>query len=359
MIVDVYASQANYWRHLAPVVAELRRRGHEVRGWAHRHNRPWGPRATRWDGDVLLVASWLDGTQEGARAHGGVVYLEHGAGQAYKGVAHGYAGAERLEHVRLFLAPSEHVAARWAAAYPQAEARAVGCPALDRHLVAARAVTEQPHDAAHDHDDEGDTEQRDVDRGGEHEPSVDASGSPLVAVAQHWKCAIAPETMPAVPRFAAQIAAIPESGIRLLAHCHPRAARHAEALWTRAGVAWEPDVDAVLNALRVARNALLVADNTSVMYEAAALGVPVLALNAPTYRRDVEHGLRFWSHVPGLQCDEPTEFRAALERAIADPPEAQELRARAAAYAYCAADGRAASRAADAIEEQAWTSMTS
>lgn len=330
MIVDVYASQANYWRHLAPVVAELRARGHDVRGWAHRHNRPWGPRASRWDGDVLLVASWLDATQEGARAHGGVVYLEHGAGQAYKAVAHGYAGAERLEHVRLFLAPSEHVAARWAAAYPQAEARAVGCPALDRHLArdSAAAATMS----------EGRT-------------------APLVAVAQHWKCAIAPETMPAVPRFTAQIAAQP--GVDLVAHCHPRAARHAELLWTRAGVTWEPDVDVVLATLRAAQCAVLVADNTSVMYEAAALGVPVLALNAPTYRRDVEHGLRFWSHVPGLQCDEPTEFRAALERAIADPPEAAELRARAAAYAYCAADGRAASRAADAIEEHEWTSTTS
>lgn len=341
VIVDVYASQPNYWRHLEPVAHELRARGHDVRSTASRHARPWGPRATRWGGSVLLVASALDATQPGAREHSAVVYLEHGAGQSYVDAPFGYAGGERLDHVRLFLAPSEHVAATWRARYPQARAEAVGCAALDRHVSHPSGRTELGERAAAAQTPRG------------------ASGPPLVAVAQHWRCGNVPETMPAVPRFTAVIAAQTERA-ELLAHAHPRVARRAGEAWARAGVRFEPDPDAVLVTLRdaiaIGSGAVLVADNTSMLYEAAALGLPVLALNLPTYRRDVEHGLRFWSHVPGLQCDEPTEFRERLEVAIADPLEAQELRARAAAYAYCAADGRAAARAADAIEEHAWKS---
>ena len=115
--------------------------------------------------------------------------------------------------------------------------------------------------------------------------------------------------------------------------------------WKQMGVRFEPDIDTVLRT-----GNLLIADNTSAMFEAAALGMPVLALNRPEYRRNIEHGLRFWSHVPGLQCDEPEQLAAYAMTALLDLPAAQELRARAVAHAYAHVDGKAAEHAARAIE---------
>jgi CDP-glycerol glycerophosphotransferase len=96
---------------------------------------------------------------------------------------------------------------------------------------------------------------------------------------------------------------------------------------------------------------LLVADNTSAMYEFASLDRPVVAVNLPTYRRDVHHGMRFWNLVPGLQCDTPQDLPDVIAAALVDPPEAQAMRTRAVDATYAHTDGGASERAASAILE--------
>lgn len=326
-MIDAYASQPNYWRHLAPIVGELERRGHDVRSWASRLTRPWGPRGRPVDPSLVLCASWVDARRfETAR----VVYVEHGAGQTYTGVTgEGYAGADALEHVVLFLAPSEHVADRWRARYPQAAVEAVGCPALDRHLKERAGQGEVDSDA------------RDSAAG-----VTMSEVQPLVAITSHWRCGVCPETMPALDHFRAALPVLARvSDWKIVGHSHPRAHRMTAQLWAAHDISWESDPDVVL-----ASASLLVADNTSLLYEAAAVGLPVLVLNAPWYRRSVEHGLRFWSHVPGIQCDSPATLLPAIAAALDDPPESQALRARAADYAYARTDGSSTARAVDAIE---------
>jgi hypothetical protein len=89
------------------------------------------------------------------------------------------------------------------------------------------------------------------------------------------------------------------------------------------------------------RASVLVADNTSLAYEMAHLMRNVVTLNAPWYRRDVEHGLRFWSHPPGTQVDSPDELYDLDLLKLEWSPEPAE-----AAYGSSFNDGHAGMRAA-------------
>lgn len=311
MKVHAYASRAHYLAHLAPVHAAL---PEEIRGELIGPRRQY-MRADAFAGDLVLVASWVD-SQRWARRHR-VIYLEHGAGQSYGGDPHAanhgsYAGGEGHDHTALFLCPSETVADRWRAVY-RAPAVAVGCPRLD-----------------------------DVER--RNEPDV-------AAFAFHWDNPLCNESRTALPHYARRLGVVVEDlrarGVRVLGHGHPRAAGHLKPMWRALGVEWCDDIDDVLR-----RAAVFVADNTSAMYEAAALDIPVVALNAPWYRRDVDHGLRFWSHVPGVQCDGPDDLaELVLEQMQGGTVDDVAHRCVVAAHAYSAVDGKASARAAEAIME--------
>lgn len=358
MRLNVYASQPGYWRHLDPVVQELRRRGHELETWAYRADQPWGAQLHHVPAGPVLLASWIDAQRW---PNSPTVYLEHGAGQTYVGTAdrgRGYAGAERLGHVRLFLTPGETVAEQWRATYPAARAVAVGCPALDQHHTNQADPRNEADPSSERSSDEVQEPQDDEHEDDQHQDSEDRHRT-TVAVTSHWRCGVCPETMPALPRYEQALRELLETdnicqSYDWVGHAHPRNSQRGRAMFDRLRIPFEVDPDVVLR--RLVQNpgrqgSLLVADNTSLLYEAAALGIPVLVLNDPSYRRHVEHGLRFWSHVPGLQCDGPTEFRGMLDAALEDPHWARGLRAHAVAHVYAHLDGRASERAADAIEE--------
>lgn len=313
-LITVYASQAHYWRHLAPVADELRARGHDVRACAQRPSQPWGDPlpAHLSPSDLFIVAGWVDARMV---QRGRVVYLEHGAGQTYvPAPKDGYAGSPGLQHVRLFLCPSETVAARWRQRYPQAAVEVVGCPALDQHYADdyARGVQQ----------------------------AVGAT-RPLVAFTSHWACSICPETMPALPLYEQ---AIRDLQVEIVGHAHPRDT-HPAKMWARLGVPFEPDPDVILRTA-----SLLVADNTSLQAEAAACGIPLVFLNRPEYRRDVHHGGRFWEWPEGqVSVDEPAGLADAITWALVDPPAVQSSRAKMVRSIYDHLGG-ASARAADAIE---------
>jgi hypothetical protein len=169
-----------------------------------------------------------------------------------------------------------------------------------------------------------------------------------LAVTFHWDLRTIPETRSAWPFYANhlhQFAAWAQAHDHdLIGHWHPRLGNTLKALWQQAGVEVVADSIEVL-----ARATLLAADNTSLMYEAASLDIPVLALELPAWRRNITHGLRFWDRVPGNSCPGPVALAHCLTETLDDRPLYREMRRLAATTVYAYSDGKASERAADAV----------
>ena len=331
-MIDAYSSLRHYYNHLRPIWDALPA---EVRGtfWAPSRQEPWG-QALHRDRDVsrlVLIAGARDGDTIGDSP---LVYVEHGAGQTYAGVdSPSYSGGPGHDRVVLFLCPNEHVAGRWRAAYPDTRAEVVGCSALDRWHERAMVGVDRRAGLT----------------GASSPPSMPYSRGPVptVAVTFHWDCGLVPETRTAWRHYDRALPGlVADPRWVVLGHAHPRLWGTLKGRWRALGVEATPDLDVVMD-----RADLLVGDNSSALYEFASTGRPVLCLNQPGYRRHVEHGLRFWSHPPGLQCDTPAQLPDATARALEDPPAARAIRARAVARAYSQTDGRATQRAVTAILE--------
>lgn len=305
--VAFYASRSHYAAHLEPV-------RDAVGGVA------FGTRQSLWGrldtptASLVVVASAVDALRFADRR---VVYIEHGSGQSYQGDPDGarsssYSGGPGLGHVVLFVCPNEAVAARWSAVYPDAVTAVVGCARLDQH-----------HDRR----------------------AVRLPGLPRVAFTFHWDCKLCPETRSGWRWWRdTVIGCCQATGYEVAASAHPRAPGTLSTFRSM-GVPVFDDVDKLLSWADV-----LVADNTSALYEACALGVGTVVLNAPWYRRDMDHGLRFWSHVPGRMIDEKTDLEAAIRAEIEHPDDYRYVREHAAQAAYGGmVDGQATKRAAAAI----------
>lgn len=335
MLVDRYASLPHYAEHIAPIWAELERRGLAGDSYAPRHGSWWGTpiRPRRETNRPVLVAGYAD---HQTMHPSPTILVEHGAGQTYADLRSGsYSGGPGWDRAVLFLCPSETVADRWRATY-RAPAVAVGSPKMDRWLRSSQSRNRESARFATYESIEG------------HEAGTTPAS---VAVTFHWECRLVPETRSAWGHYDRSlpdlVAWADRNGVRLLGHGHPRLWSKISKRWRRLGVEPVETFEEVLD-----RADLLVADNTSAMYEFASTGRPVVVLNAPWYRRDVEHGGRFWSWADiGVQVDEPEELAGALAVALADPPSIARRRAEIVADVYARRDGRAAEAAADAIEE--------
>lgn len=298
--LDVLCSRVHYGSHLAPVWQAFKP---SLRGTWRTLEPPRGSGAGR----AVLVSSASDLGMATRAGYSAVAYLEHGYGQSYSG-APGYPGGRGRGAVSLFLSPNDTAAAADRAAYPGARVAVVGDPALEQ--VPAR------------------------------EP-----GPPAIAVSFHWECAVAPESRSALAHYRRALPALAER-YHVLGHGHPRAAQALERVWRRLGVEWVPLFSDVCR-----RADLYVCDTSSTLFEFASTGRPVVVLNAPWYRRDVEHGLRYWQAASvGVQVDHPGQLLERVALALEDGP-AQQLARRAALRCVYARATGAAQAAAHELEE--------
>jgi hypothetical protein len=224
----------------------------------------------RMDGQPVVVAGSHDMLK--ANSVGGhIALLTHGIGQSYGGrrdeaARHiGSPGGNTRDMVSLFLHPGTHPAVRDKVRYPKARVEVVGSPMLER-------LHRKPRDGR----------------------------EPVVAITTHWDWALCPETHSALtcPHYGGWYGihdAITELAKRyhVLGHGHPRLFTHPEGdiitpMWEGMGIEVVESFDEVCR-----RADVLVADNTSVIYEFAATDRPVVLLDPPWYDLDVPHGLRF------------------------------------------------------------------
>jgi hypothetical protein len=223
------------------------------------HVKHWGK------DDVVMVAGFPDIEVAGGRP---TIYVEHGAGQSYIGArgqsANYYHGGEHPENVIAYLGPRQDVIDAWGR-----PGYACGAPICDPYPLHGQGRT-----AALTFHWAG---------GAPHKVGVPEAGTAF----EHYV-----EQMPAI------VSRLRKNGWDVIGTRHPRFNR-MRGYWERLGV------EAVEDAHEVRLRAqLVIADNTSLLYEAMYLGRYVIALNCPDFRRDVEHGLRFWENAPRLQCDD-------------------------------------------------------
>ncbi|MDD4986853.1 MAG: CDP-glycerol glycerophosphotransferase family protein [Dehalococcoidales bacterium] len=248
-----------------------------------------------------------------------LVLLNHGAGQSFADNRHvSYAGGKGRGLACLFIEPGQHPAAKDAAAYPGSKIAIVGCPKLDSwHL----------------------------------KPREKRSNPPVVVISFHWECKVVPETRSTLPyyrRVIPQLGRWNKTGeVEILGHGHPAIWTTLKPLWERYGIEPVANFEEVME-----RSDVYVCDQMSTLYEFASLDRPVVVLNAPWYRRDIEHGLRFWDCADvGVNCDHPEDLIPFIKRALKDTREQRKKRHIAVKKVYEYTDGCAAERAAQAIME--------
>lgn len=313
--IDALATRPHYLEHIAPIWEAL---DPEVRGTftvsAHLQeladelglDTEVLPRNQRLPGDDLLIIAGDRDYRIAAKRK--VVWVEHGAGQTYSNTHPAHPGGKGRERTALFVCPSERVAELNRKSYPDIPAAAVGCPRLDPWH--AEPLTPEPG---------------------------------LVAFTWHFASTVSPEAGSAFDIYKQSVAEYAKTH-EVIGTCHPRIARKVVPFYEQAGipyVGWQEVFD---------RAALLVVDNSSVGWEFLSLDRPVVWLNSPRYRRNVEHGLRFWEFADsGVQVDSPEELAVGIDIGLSDPQSKRRAEVIPEVYAEC--DGKAALRAAEAITQ--------
>ncbi len=269
MKIDVTASLPHYYDHMLPIFEQLPER---LRGNVLELETPCRyPARNR----VAMVAGYIDAKR--LQASNPMIYVEHGAGQAYLGdqktaTLPSYSGgASRHRSIVGYVCPSVAVAERWA----PTPAVAAGCPKMDRWIFT--------------------------------EPKVPRS----VCFAWHWDAGerrtLSPEMRSAWAHWQPVLGHLANifrnEGWLVFGHAHPRWGGTLRKPMEAAGLTvLDTDAEVFDNV------GVLFVDNSSIGYEFALLGRPTFWMNAPWYRRDVHHGLRFWDVVPGIQLDHPSDL---------------------------------------------------
>ena len=282
-MLGAYASEQHYKVHLEALLPTLRESVEVTEKWYEQ--RPS-------EQAVTVVASRRDAIRMKDRK---VILIEHGAGQWYGRDPGG--GGFAHENVILFLAPRDEVAERTAELYPNAKRVAIGSPLVE----SLRRIERKPERVVltwHD---------------------TSAEMIEFRGAFAHYR--------PGLEQLAKNVA--------VLGNGHPRLRGRLRPKYQQFGIETEWSWPKALS-----RAAAVSADNTSVMWEAAACDVPLVVLDAPWFRAEVDYFPRFWAFADiGPRISHPGQWIEACQQAIEWAPRWAEIRAAATKAIYGEVDG--------------------
>lgn len=280
-MLNFYASQIHYAAKLLPIWNAVPT---ESRGTFKVHPRLDGLIAEAPVGEpdqdgVLVVAAHIDSQ----RSTNPFIYVEHGAGQSYESNMW-YSNSSRSKMLAA-LVPGPYCAEKTRQSNPDVPVFEIGAP----HL-------------AH----------------------INNGMATKLAFAFHWRCAICLESDTAFDEYGPAVAEIAVHSKHIIGTAHPKMIGEATGFYRSYGIEVVTNYDRVLS-----EAALLAADNTSLIYEAACLDIPVVIMNKSSWRRYRNWGLRFWDLIPGPQVDTPAELRTVIADHLIDGANEQwtEIRA--------------------------------
>lgn len=320
-MIDAAAGQEHFADHILPIWLAL---PEEQRGTFYAPTvRPGVPNMVKppipasRSRRPILVASAGD-MKRASNAGRPIALMEHGCGQSFGGDPKAdrfpsYAGHAHRDAASMFLHPGNHPAGRDRTRYPKARVEVVGCAKLDRL------------------------------------PKREGTPDQVVCVSFHWNCRITRETEPAYHAFHEHVRRLVKApGITVIGHGHPREIKKLNAWYRRIGIETVMDFEDVCR-----RADLYVNDASSTLFEFASTGRPVVVLNPPGYRRNIDHGLRFWeASGVGYNASVADDLEGIVRLALTDPPEQQQAREAALDLVYAYRTGGAA-RAAEALVDWA------
>ena len=312
-MIDAYASERHYVDHIAPVwnALDAQDKGRFLVSneqiLIYARSKGLQVHLDQPGKQLTLVASYGDYR----RTSGPVVYMEHGIGHSYGNSHPSYAGGKGKDRVVLFLCQHKLTAEKNKKAYPHVPTAIIGTPKLD-------TVKVRP-----------------------------AKGR-TVAVSWHWDCNVAPETKSSLPYFKPILLQLKNAkDINLIGHGHPKVSfnKAIQRIYAQLKIPYVHNFEDVIE-----QADLYIIDNSSSGYEFAAAGRHVLHLNAPWYRKEVNHGIRFWDYLPGPTADQVSEV-LPLVRQLLDHPEDYELQRQSVVKELYPYLGKSAKRAAKEIKK--------
>lgn len=140
---------------------------------------------------------------------------------------------------------------------------------------------------------------------------------PVVCISFHWDgSGVAPEAGNALEHFRSVLPKLAEQeNFTIVGHSHPRNIDQMTKLFNNYGIATIPNFKDIM---KIAN--LYVCDASSTIYEWLVTGWPVVIMNSPKYRRNVNFGIRFWDYTDvGLQVNDPEELIYSINWTLNNP----------------------------------------
>lgn len=334
MVIDFLAAQPHYFDHIVPIWDAL---PDELKGtfWVTKELMSY---ATSYSGSILPFTEYDDVGSGGygknpvlVAAYGDMLHcykvnpqrkilmMEHGTGHTFGSVAYPN-GPGKRDCVSMFLSPNQYTVDK-IHTVRDTPCKVIGAPKLDRVIKELN-----PHRLA----------------------KQKYNNPPTIAIGFHWgtKRNRPPESGSAFEHYKDYIPKLAKE-YKLLAYGHPLARGVWEPFYESIGVEYTSDLFEVMRRADICIN-----DLSSALYEFLPTGKPVIVLNAPWFRRDVHHGIRFWDYSGiGINVEEPEELIPAIDDTLHDYLHVHLRQRSTATSDLFPFLGNSASRAAEVIQE--------